>query len=515
MGGYTFYEYLNIGDSRLFTMVALPSENGKFPVVVCRSPYVENTVNKSEKELTQDFLLSYSNFIKRGYAIVYQHCKGCGKSTGSFVPYIHEREDGLALREWIRGREFYNGELFLLGGSYTASLHYATAPFEADIKGAIFEVQDSERYNLWYRNGQMRKGHANWYFGLYKSKKPAEKNFSMRFFSELPLENLSERALGERAEDFEKMLAARFPFHEFWRTRYGGHDARDALVNADIPILLTTGYNDFYVGGIFKMWDKMDCKTKSKSALIVSPYNHGDSYDRNRSIAFPMGKRTEQFGEQYDIDWFDHIRKGNNINHRKGVITYYRTFENRWESDFYKKRTELIKVSIGNETLSFDYDPLAPTAFASEGCLANENEGKGLIRICTKPLEKDVFVKGQMRAVLAVSSTCPDTSFYVRISIKKREYTYVLRHDITSLSYQLGSYQVNNVVNLKFSFDEHAFLLDKGECLQVDIAATDDNAYVSHTNNTGEYYLQSGVTTAVNTVYLKDSYLLLPVEAAN
>ena len=171
------------------------------------------------------------------------------KSTGAFVPYIHEREDGLALRQWIRTRPFYNGELFLFGGSYVASLHYTTAPFESDIKGAVFEVQDSERYNLWYRNGQMRKGHANWHFGLYKNKCGLNKSFNIMSFSERPLKGLSERVLGNRAEDFEQMLAAPFPSDEFWNTRSGSASMRDALKNAKIPVLLTTGFYDIFTGG--------------------------------------------------------------------------------------------------------------------------------------------------------------------------------------------------------------------------------------------------------------------------
>ena len=359
----------------------------------------------------------------------------------------------------------------------------------------------------------MRKGHANWHFGLYKNNSPESKRFSMRSFAELPLNNLSERALGERAEDFEQMLCARFPSHKFWNTRYGGQDARDAVANANIPILLTTGYNDFYVGGIFRMWNEMDSRTKSKSALLVSPYNHGDGYDGSCGQSFPSGKRTEQFGEQYKVDWFDHVRKGTPITYEKGVITYYRDFENRWESDFYKKPTELIKTVLGDKPLSFDYDPLSPTAFACEGCFATEaNSEKEYIRICTKPLDRDVFIKGQMQAVLTVSSSCADTSFYVRVSIKKDGYTYVLRHDITSLSYQLGSYLENEAVKIKFCFDEYAFLLKKGERLQVDIASTDDNTYVSHTNHIGEYYLQTDTKIATNTVCLGDSYLLIPIE---
>jgi len=282
--------------------------------------------------------------------------------------------------------------------------------------------------------------------------------------------------------------------------------------DANIPILLTTGYNDYYVGGVFQMWRDMSEETKSQSALLVSPYNHGDGYDANRGLAFPMGKRAEQFGA-YQLDWLDHIRKGTPISHEKGVITYYRAFENKWESDFYKKPVKIAEIGLGNETRSFEYDPRFPTAFAPEGCLAQEaNSERSFIRIYTNPSKEDVFVKGQMSAQLSVSSTAADTSFYLRISIKKADCTYVLRHDITSLSYQLGSYRENTAVKLKLQFDEHAFLLKKGECLQIDIASTDDNTYVSHTNHAGEYALQTDTRIAINTVHLKDSYLYLPIE---
>ena len=116
--------------------------------------------------------------------------------------------------------------------------------------------------------------------------------------------------------------------------------------------------------------------------------------------------------------------------------------------------------------------------------------------------------------MLTVESDAPDTSFYVRISIKKSDCTYVLRHDITSLCYQLGDYQENSIVELNFCFDEYAFLVKKGECLQVDISSTDDNTYVCHTNRKGAYYLQDAAHKAENKVYLDRSYLILPVEVA-
>jgi putative CocE/NonD family hydrolase len=295
MAHHSYYLYLEIDNERFFTVCLLPEAEGKFPTVICRSPYVKSTVDLPEEKITEQCYNSYKPWLDRGYAVLFQHCRGQGKSTGAFVPYVHEREDGLLFREWIRRQPFYNGELYLLGGSYNASLHYTTAPFEPDIKGAVFDVQDSERYRLWYRNGQMRKGHANWHFGLYKDRCGLDKRFSISSFSELPLKGLSQRVLGDRAEDFEQMLEAYRPQHEFWSTRFGGIDAKDAVKNANIPILLTTGYNDYYIGGVFTMWKEMSEQTKMQSALLVSPYDHGDGF-HNGGVCFPCGKRREAFG---------------------------------------------------------------------------------------------------------------------------------------------------------------------------------------------------------------------------
>lgn len=513
MGHCYYYEYLPMNGEDFFTIVLLPKVDGRFPVVVCRTPYVKSTVHMSEDEILSAYYNQHKAWIERGYAIAFQHCRGQGKSTGAFVPYVHEREDGLAFREWIRRQPFYNGEIYLAGGSYTASLHYATAPFEADVKGAVFEAQDSERYRLWYRNGQMRKGHANWHFGLYKAKCNLNKHYSIQSFSSLPLKGLSERVLGDCAEDFEQMLEAASPSHQFWSTRFGGSDTKDAVADANIPILLTTGYNDFYVGGVFKMWQRMSEETKRKSALLVSPYNHGDSYDQENGVSFPNGQRVQVFGTDYPIAWLDHIRKGTPLPYPTGVITYYRAFENGWQSDFFQPETQDLTIPLGTGSASFDYDPLCPPSFREEGLLAEDLQGRSdVFRVCTPAFGADTFVKGQMRVVLAVKTNVPDTSFYVRISIKKPEYTYVLRHDITSLGYQLGDDNENSVATLEFCFDEYAFLIKQGECLQLDISSTDNNTYVCHTNKKGDYALQTETDRAENKIYLDRSCLILPVE---
>jgi predicted acyl esterase len=309
------------------------------------------------------------------------------------------------------------------------------------------------------------------------------------------------------------MLKAQSPNDSFWQTRNGGVEARDAVKNANIPILLTTGYNDFYVGGVFSMWNEMDEATKEKSALIVSPYNHGDGWDKEKGLVFPDGQRRQAFGAEYAVAWFDHIRTGAPLPFAKGRITYYRAFENRWAENFYDEPTTPLTVPLCGGTQRFTYNPQNPPAFRPEGLFAEDFEDrKDVLRVKTPPFDKDVFVKGRMGLKLRVQSDCPDTSFYARISIKKAEYAYVLRHDITSLCHQLGDYEVGQKVELGFTFDEYAFLIEKGDCLWIDISATDENTYVCHTNTKGAYALQEKTAVANNVVYLDKSCLILPVE---
>ena len=45
----------------------------------------------------------------------------------------------------------------------------------------------------------------------------------------------------------------------------------------------------------------------------------------------------------------------------------------------------------------------------------------------------------------------------------------------------------------------------------IDISSTDNNTYVCHTNKKGPYFLQTEAETAINTVYLQHSQLMLPV----
>lgn len=516
------YQYIQSDDAKLFTVILLPELSWKGPVVAIRSPYVDIYENDDEDNIKASYLNEYKEWLKNGYAVVFQHCRGRGKSEGDCIPYINERKDSLNLLEWIRRQEFYNGEIFLKGKSYTSSLWYVTAPFADDIKGAIFGVQDSERYNVCYRNGFLKKGlHGDWYVGMYKAKSHMKKNYTLKTFDMLPLKDFTKTVFGETVEDFDEMLKAPNPDDAFWKTDIGGADARNATNDVKFPILFTTAFYDIYTGGVFDMWNKMNDESRMQAALVVSPYNHGDCIDNDNTIEFPNGKRIEQFGDNYEIEWFDWIRNNSKKPPFKtGEVTYYRLFENKWSTDEFYNADDTIKIKLGDSDVAYVYNPFdAPsfkgglsTNFGGSVFQDQPNSRSDIVSIYTEPFKKNIFVKGKMSAKLSVKSDCEDTCFYVRVSIEKEQGDYGLRDDITSLRYQLGDYSPNTFVDLRFLFDEHAFLIKEGERLRIDISSADNGHYVRHINNKGLYSEQITAKSARNVVGLQRSFLILPVE---
>ena len=165
-------------------MICLPQKSGTFPTVIMRTPYVDDDENLSEEEICKRILTDNAAWVNSGYALVFQHCRGRGKSSGDCIPYLNERADGLFLQDWVRQQPFYNGEIYLFGSSYTASVHFVTAPFADDIKGAVLRVMETGKYNGNYRNGLYKMGlHGGWYVDMYKKKSIRNKNYTPESFN--------------------------------------------------------------------------------------------------------------------------------------------------------------------------------------------------------------------------------------------------------------------------------------------------------------------------------------------
>lgn len=518
---YGYNEYIESGGYKLYTAVMLPSKEGKFPTVIKRNPYVNPTTVHSDEKLLMMYMTENEKWLKRGYAVVFQHCRGRGKSEGECDPFVNEREDGLNLQDYIRKQSFYNGELFLWGGSYCCEVHYATAPFADDIKGAVLRVRDTERYTFCYRNGHFKTGlYGDWFITeMYKVRNGVTKNYSKAAFNTLPLSDFTKTVYGESAPDYDEILKHPRRDDPFWDTHLGGGKERYALKNVKIPVLIETSWYDIFEGGIFDMWQDMSDDAKSRCAFVVSAYNHGDD-PSSSPIPFPRASRAQQFGMEYDVDWCDYVLGKREAPIKPGKVTYYNLFLNKWSTDDFYTAKDSIKFPLGDKAVTYTYNPFDPPSFpgglsSNFGGVAFENPPNArydIVSIYTEPFEENVLVKGNMTAKLTVSSDCEDTAFYIRTSITKDGGDYGLREDIHSLSEFYPDYKPGDVVEITFTFDEHAFMVKLGERLRIDVASADANNYVRHTNMKGLFSEQTTAKVAHNTVYLDKSCLEIPIE---
>ena len=518
MSRYAYHTYLSVEGAEIFTVVCLPEREGRFPTIIMRSPYVDSEQGQTEQEIVGSRTRATEWLLRAGYAVVMQHCRGRGKSSGFCIPYIYEREDGLFLQQWIREQDFYNGEIYLIGESYTASVHFVTAPFAPDVKGAVLSVQDCERYNCNYRNGFFKMGlHGGWYFNMYKKKQLSYKAYTPDAYKMLPLSELSLAVLGERAEDFDAILAHPDRDDPVWQTRFGGGEAHEAIRHAHIPILLVTGFYDIYTGGVFDMWKTLDDETRALSALLVHPYNHS-GLAKDQPVPFEGGMLTEHLGDYYKLEWLESIRKDAKPPVPRGKVTYYRLFDG-WQCENSVESTTRARISLGEGRVNYTYNPAAPASF-NGGLSANfggnawqdaPNSRYDIISILSDRFDEDTCVEGRITARLRVSSDCEDTCFYLRLSLEKEEGWYGLRDDITKISNFVADYTPGDEVTLDFSFDEIAILIKKGERVRVDISSSAFPWYVPHTNTRGLFSAATSARVAHNTLILGESYIELPV----
>jgi len=93
----------------LSTDLLLPDQPGPFPVVLCRTPYG----NQDKARLELKIWLA-----RRGFACVFQDCRGRYDSEGEWEPFRNEANDGVDTLQWIAQQPFCNGRIGMMGGSY-------------------------------------------------------------------------------------------------------------------------------------------------------------------------------------------------------------------------------------------------------------------------------------------------------------------------------------------------------------------------------------------------------------
>ena len=118
----------------LATDVYRPARNGqavagRFPVIVERTPYGRNVTSfrditaanarpKTRAEVAE-------SFVRHGYVVVFQDCRGRYDSEGEFIKYLNEGADGFDTCKWILEQRWCIGRIGTIGLSYAAHTQVA------------------------------------------------------------------------------------------------------------------------------------------------------------------------------------------------------------------------------------------------------------------------------------------------------------------------------------------------------------------------------------------------------
>ena len=516
--------------TKLYTRVILPEEEGAWPVSFSRSPYDARdfVLDENDPEI--------SSFIAAGYALVHQSCRGTARSEGFFAPFETEREDGLDALQWIREQPFYNGEIYVHGGSYGSYVHMAYLPDHPEgVKGAM----------LWIMPPRMDEGmHVHdmlkqdillpWYIQQYH-KNQTDTAAIMADFPALALKRPLYKAISRYHEggcpEYEALTRDGLG-GAAWMKQPGAGDAREAFRALDIPILIIEGWYDIYIGNGRSMWEDLSPETKAKSAMLMGPWPHKCGLiDPDWDLDLPDG----ELAPGAKLNWFNHIRTGAPLAFaEEGRVKYYTIGAGTWHSVPALPEVEIQQALYLNQAgemafapgdmaeMTYAYDPENPTRFecgsnafctVKRGVRVDEvcRYGEDVLTFTTAPLEEDITITGEIGVALHVRSDCEDTAFFLRLEALVGGKWLPVQETISTLRRCCPDYVPGTEAVVTMQTAPTAWRFAKGSQLRAHVASASFPTYPAHGNTAVPVQEQVETKIAHNTVLLGKSQVLLPI----
>jgi putative CocE/NonD family hydrolase len=268
---------------------------GRFPVILERTPYDKSAPSRSEGTALDSTPLSRAavaaHFVKAGYAVVYQDCRGRYRSGGSFTKYLSEAADGCDTLAWLVHQPWCDGRVATMGLSYAAHAQMALGCL--DPPGLAAQYLDCGGFSNAYRSGIRHGGafdlkQATWAYrnALADARDPAvkaalQREDIVRWMARMPWRP-SDSPLAA-APDYENYLFEQWShgvFDDFWKQAgiyaEGYYDRY-----ADVPMVHLSGWYDPYARTATENYVGLASRKRGPIRLILGPWTHGD-----RSLSF-------------------------------------------------------------------------------------------------------------------------------------------------------------------------------------------------------------------------------------
>jgi len=322
---------------RLATDVYRPARNGaavadKFPVILERTPYGKGQASRSEvdrgetKPRPRPDVAAW--FVRHGYVVIYQDCRGRYGSEGHFVKYLSDGEDGYDTMAWIERQPWCDGRVATIGLSYAAHTQVSAACLNPNALAAM--VVDCGGFSNAYQSG-IRSGGAfemkqvTWAVNQARLSPQAQADPVTR--AALDAEDLRDwfkampwkpgHSPARWVPEYEDYLFEQWThgaFDDYWKQlgiyAEGWHDHY-----ADVPQVHMSGWYDAYVRTAIDNYLGLKARKRGPIRLILGPWTHGDrskswAGDVDLGASATIDDNLAAHWREFRLRWFDHWVKG-------------------------------------------------------------------------------------------------------------------------------------------------------------------------------------------------------------
>ncbi|HXE76252.1 MAG TPA: CocE/NonD family hydrolase [Candidatus Xenobia bacterium] len=426
-----------------------PAPDGRFPVLVYRTPY--------DKRRAREDYTTFRRAVERGYAVVIQDVRGRFASDGEFVPYRNEGRDGYDTIEWAAAQPWSTGKVGTFGLSYPGAAQWlAAVERPPHLKAMVPAMTFSTPRNFFYSGGVFDLSWIGWIWNniapeerrrrnlpgprSYEEARAAWRESGDRLRAHLPLRELPE--LRDVAPYYYQWLS--HPPGDPW---WSWAELRGKYARVDAAVLNLSGwYDEAYgpEGALTNFRGLVEARkgaADKKTQVIIGPWVHGvDAVGQARAGGREFEADARADYDKLVLDWMDRYVRGveNGVECRKPVRFY--VLGSGWrEEDSWppaearptplylarsreegKGRLSWTKARTGDPFSLIASDPAKPVwdpHAANPGAHDYRSlEGRRDVLVFdSEPLKEDLEVTGTVKAEIFISVDAPDTDLWIRL----------------------------------------------------------------------------------------------------
>ena len=283
-------------------------------------------------------------FVKAGYAVVIQDCRGRHESDGVWDPYVCEVPDGFDTHEWLGGQPWCTGEIGTFGVSYPGFTQTCPAPDGSrHLKALVPIASQQDNYGHQRNDGLIAWSNTVFFANMIGRTMQTEALNQLdmpAIWRRLPLIETWDE-IGE-CPHFRGIVEHE-AYDEYW-TRYS---LRHRFQDVEVPAYFMTGWYDSLLNEtlkVFRGWrtEARSAEARRLSRIIIGPWGHQVAPWGQARPGHGLGPKGEfndaEFGAEAQIDiidehlrWFDaRLRGGHNGIDDQPPVRLFVMGENKW-----------------------------------------------------------------------------------------------------------------------------------------------------------------------------------------